>query len=166
MIAQLPIEIYEDERGFLCSCFKENYLNFRFVEDRLSYSKFGVLRGLHGDLKTGKLFIPIQGVFQFYACSLTTNDKLFLPRLSIIDKVAIFVPSGYLNGHFCLSEKAIMMYKWTEYYSGPQMQITVNYKDSYLNIPWEESITPIISERDKNGKSFLEVKEYYENRIR
>lgn len=166
MILQLPIEIYEDERGFLCSCFKENFLTTQFVEDRLSYSKFGVLRGLHGDLKTGKLFIPIQGVFQFYACSLMTTDKLFLSNFSIKDKVAIFIPPGYLNGHFCLSENAIMMYKWTDYYSGPQTQITVNYKDPYLHIPWTESVTPIISERDKTGKSFLEVKKYYENRIR
>jgi len=157
MIKLIPFERYRDDRGHLSSVYKKN--DILFVEDRLSYSKKGVLRGLHGDMYTGKLFIPINGVFQFYAKSLFTDDKIFCSSFSEEFETAIYVPPGYINGHLCLTDNCIMLYKWTYPYTGPENQFTVRYDDKDLNINWDYSIIFNISDRDKNGITFKELKE-------
>ena len=172
-IRLIPLERYYDKgdfpRGYLKPIYKKQELQDLpdFVEDRLSISKKGVLRGLHGDNKTGKLFIPIQGVFQFFAINvLNPKDRLFYSLLGANMNTAIYVPPNYLNGHYCLTDDTIMLYKWTEPYDGPENQFTVDYKDPDLNISWDfKGESPIISERDRNGISFKELREQYENRI-
>lgn len=165
-ITFVPLGQFLDNRGFLSSLYQKGEGVPDFVEDRLSVSTKGVLRGLHGDDITGKLFIPIYGEMQFYARSLLTNDEVFLPSFSLKNKIAIYVPPLYVNGHLSLTDETIMLYKWTHAYRGPENQYTVAYNDCTLNIPWNTSVPFNLSERDKTGKSFLEVKKYYENRIR
>jgi dTDP-4-dehydrorhamnose 3,5-epimerase len=163
------IEKFKDERGYLCPLWKKdksewNYLS-NFYEDRLSVSKKYVLRGLHGDFTTGKLFIPIRGRFEFFAQQINGSDSIFI-ELNSDKPQAVYVPPRYINGHLCLGDgDNILLYKWTNYYNGPENQITVAWNDSFLNVPWSTS-APVLSERDKSANSYeYIINKFYSGRL-
>ena len=145
---------YKDDRGFLSSYWKSNSDYPEFVEDRYSYSHKHVLRGLHGDSKIGKLIVPIYGVVQFFAKCYNKDSKYFgeevLLELDYQDPQAIYLPPHYINGHLCLSKECIFLYKWTDYYNGPDEQVTVRYDDPSLAVEWDSPFF-VLSERDKKG---------------
>ena len=152
---------YYDNRGHLSPIWRNDYDNLSFVEDRLSVSNKGVLRGLHGDKVTGKLFIPITGVFQFFAYGIFTKERISYELFCNDFDIGIYVPPNYINGHLCMTDNCIMLYKWTNYYKGPENQFTVRYDDPTLGIHWQEK-NPILSDRDKNGLSLLELEKNYD----
>ena len=175
MIQLIPFETYWDvepttgkcvfSRGKLQSLYRvDNNVLPQFVEDRLVYSNKNVLRGLHGDNKTGKLFYPIRGVFEFFARSVTGPDKFRHTLFGNELGYAVYVPPNYINGHLCLTDDCIMLYKWTHFYEGPEKQYTVAYNDPELDIDWGVK-DPILSERDKKGISFKDLREQYDNKI-
>lgn len=155
-ITLIATEKFDDSRGYLSSLWRNSKLNLHFLEDRLSVSSKNVLRGLHGDKTTGKLFIPISGRYTFYAKSLVNSDLMFIKDFSADDNVAIYVPPNYINGHLCKSDNCVMLYKWTREYMGPDVQFTVKYDDPELGIDWGID-NPIISTRDQNGISYSEL---------
>lgn len=147
------LDIYRDDRGYnMPICLNDE----SYVEDRMFVSNKYALRGLHGDKTTGKLFIPMAGAFQIYAKNLSSDDSLVM---IILPGHSVFIPAGYINGTLGLDNNNVMYYKWTEFYKGPENQITVRWDDPTLAIQWLTK-SPIISERDRNGKSFNEVKCY------
>ena len=161
-ITIIKTESFYDYRGYLSSMWRKSTFGLDFVEDRLSVSRRHTLRGLHGDKVTGKLFIPIRGYYKFYARSVKDDsDSLFIESLSPDSNIAIYVPPNYINGHYCKTDDCIMMYKWTNEYMGPDVQFTVKYDDPELNINW--GITdPIISDRDRNGIPFSQLRANYD----
>ena len=163
MITVTDLPKYQDHRGFITSFWTPKI--GEFVEDRYSFSTKHVLRGLHGDRTTGKLIVLVQGEVEFFSTSYCKDTQDFgkhtFLRLSGKEPQAIFVPAGYLNGHLCLSEECVFLYKWSDYYKGPENQVCVFYKDEDLGIPWSVS-DPILSERDKTSTTkFKEI--IYEN---
>ena len=126
----------------------------KFVEDKISFSKKSVLRGLHGDEETYKLISCIYGdIFLAIADMRVDNRTLKHTKtfyLSDKKPTMILVPPGCVNGHLCLSKECIFFYKWSKKYTGPEEQITVRWNDPSLNIPWPIE-DPILSERDRNA---------------
>jgi len=146
---------WEDHRGFLTSFWKTS--DGEYVEDRFSYSTKGVLRGLHGDLTTDKLIVVVSGKVEFFATPYHMGhpdwgNKTFI-TLDSKKPQAIFLPKGYINGHLCLSDDCVFLYKWTKEYAGPEAQVTVKYDDPTLDIKWSIK-NPTVSDRDMHGKSF------------
>ena len=112
----------------------------------------GFLSSLWNDLKTS-LGTPINTQKANTAIKSDFGNHTFL-NLSSDDPCAIEVPPGYLNGHLCLSEDCVFFYKWSQYYRGPEGQVTVRYDDTDLEIPWSIS-QPILSQRDSEvGNTF------------
>ena len=147
------IEHYKDERGFLASIWKEDYWN-KFLEDRISISKKGVIRGFHGDKKTEKLCICLSGSIKLVAWDILNKKKteVFLKNA---DK-SVYIPPNFLLAHQCYSKNCVLLYKWTQYYNGPESQYSVRYDDPTINADWI-NIKPILSKRDKEAKSLKEI---------
>ena len=145
-----PIPTYNDDRGFVSSFWTPEVGTF--VEDRYSVSKQNVLRGLHGDLTTTKLIVVLHGEVEFFATPYCKNHKDFgkhtFLRLSGEEPRSVYLPSGYINGHLCISSECVFLYKWSHYYKGAENQVSVAYDDEDLNIPWSIS-DPILSDRDR-----------------
>lgn len=154
-VQTFPIESYKDHRGEINSLWKENRYTCRFLEDRISYSKCGVLRGFHCDGWNSKLFICLQG--SIYLVVVDKNGIWDSTFLSSNRKVAVLVPPSMFNATLCLSSECIMFYKWSHEYLPPEQQYTLKYNDPTINVDWP--ITPILSERDQNGKSWQEIKQ-------
>jgi dTDP-4-dehydrorhamnose 3,5-epimerase-like enzyme len=166
MISVTDIEKYSDSRGYLSPVWKKGDKDYpEFVEDRLSVSKKYVLRGLHGDFTTGKLFIPVRGRFEFFAQEMNGSDSIFI-ELNSEKPQAVYVPPGYVNGHLCLGDRDnILLYKWTRYYDGPEGQVTVAWNDPILNVPWSTA-APVLSDRDKLADSYEDtINKFYSGRL-
>jgi len=124
-----------------------------FVQDDLSYSRYGVLRGLHGDDRTWKLISCVMGSFLLTLVDCRPESKTYktwiqMPMSSLLFKT-VLVPPMFANGHLCTSEKCIFHYKQSEYYH-PERQFVIKWNDPALNIPWPNK-DPILSKRDTEG---------------
>jgi len=157
-----PVSFY-DFRGEYLETFSAKTYKFKdrhgndvvFVEDDISVSKRGVLRGLHGDDKTWKLIQCLWGEIFVAVADMRRDSPTYLQwdSFSVSDKnrLQILIPAGCANGHLCLSEKCIFSYKQSQFYSGSDNQFTVRWDDPKLNISWPVS-DPLLSERDSTAK--------------
>ncbi len=147
--------VHEDARGNFYETYNEkDYINAgltaRFVQDDVSRSKQGVLKGMHGDAGTYKLVQCVKG--SVYAVILNCDEKSsdfgkwesFI--LSDENKCQLYIPPMYGNGYYVLSEEAVYTYKQSTYY-GEYKQFTYKWNDERFNIKWP-SAASIISERD------------------
>ncbi len=146
---------YDDERGCIYPGYKNKWMpSLNFVEDRFSYSHYGVVRGFHGDDKTTKLCMCIEGELKLVLWDLKNKIRADF-TLREGDGVQILIPPYHLNAHQCLSDKCILYYKWTEPYSEPQW--TVHCEDKRIGAYWD--FEPLyLSERDRNGLRLEDLK--------
>jgi dTDP-4-dehydrorhamnose 3,5-epimerase len=122
-------DLFSDDRGYFFESYrKEKYaeigLDINFVQDNISQSKKGTLRGLHyqvGDKAQGKLCQVISGKILDVAVDIRfgspTFGKHYTHMLNTEKKMQIWIPSGLAHGFSVLSDEAIFSYKCTNYYS-------------------------------------------------
>ena len=154
-LLEYDIEPFTDFRGDIWSLYQLSEELPDFVEDKVSISKKNVLRGLHGDFHTSKLITCLYGKFFLAVVDIRKNSPTFNKsitfELSYDNPKLILVPSGCLNGHLSLSNECVFFYKWSEFYDGPEKQVTVKWDEPTYNIRWPIK-KPILSDRDKNAK--------------
>ena len=148
-----------EKRGNQYTFYQKNDLGVDFVQDKISKSHQGVIRGFHGDNKTWKLITCVHGKIKFVTYDIDTSVK----KDYILDSddsysKSIVLPPRTLNAHQCLSLSCIFLYKLSEYYTSPDDQWSVYFNDSEINPSWEEGYKPIISDRDLNAKSLKELR--------
>ena len=155
----IEVEVFEDHRGeyveiYNEELFRKHGIDLAFIEDDISVSSQGVLRGIHGDDITWKLISCLHGRFYFVVvnCDRASSDfgKWQSFTLSDRNRLQVLVPPKYGNGHVVLSEKAIFHYKQTTTYD-PKKQFTYTWDDPVLNIWWPIK-NPILSWRDEFGR--------------
>ncbi len=150
--------IFKDIRGHFRELFhqrefKELISDIGFVQDNLSYSIRGVIRGLHYQLRypQAKLVYIIKGKIFDVAVDIRRGSPTFLRWESHLLRDSstdgIFIPEGFAHGFCVLSEYALIMYKCTEFYH-PEDEYGISWKDPDLSIPWPIS-DPILSEKDR-----------------
>ena len=151
------LKSYPDHRGELYPLWKMfdgETVSHPFVEDRISRSTYGVLRGFHGDSKTWKLMSCLYGEIQLVLWDVEAKTR-YDYLVSDKNKLQVLIPPNYLNAHQCLSQECILFYKWSEYYSGPQDQWSVRWDDPSIGFNWANP--PILSERDSTSRTLNEV---------
>ena len=128
-------------------------VNLDFKHDKFSFSKKGVLRGIHGDTKSWKLVsCPWGKVFQVVVDN-RVNSKTYLKTTTMVldgyKRKMLLIPPMFGNG-FCAFEKDVLYHYKLAYegdYSDANSQFTIAWNDTRLNISWPLS-EPILSERD------------------
>ena len=158
----IKLASFHDFRGEYLETFSAEKYKFHdwkgnpviFVEDDISVSHKGVLRGLHGDDKTWKLIQCLWGEIFVAVVDMRKDSPTFLrtETFSVSDqnRIQLLIPAGCVNGHLCLSEKCIFSYKQSQYYSGSENQFTVRWDDPKLNLKWPVE-NPILSARDSSA---------------
>ena len=133
-----------------------------FVQDNISRSIKGTLRGLHyqvGEFAQGKLCQVLEGEVLDVAVDIRFGSPSFGKYVSAIlseeNHNQIWIPKGFAHGFSVLSEEAIFHYKCTQYYSKDHER-SINYADSDLNINWQVT-HPLISLKDKEAKLFKDI---------
>jgi len=159
-LKSITLDTFKDYRGEIWTVYSDEYTDLKFVADKITISRFGVLRGFHGDPYTAKLITCLSGQFQLAIADTRKNSKTYgnveTYLVSDNEPMVVIVPAGCVNAHLCLSDKCVFYYKWSEHYKGPEEQVTIAWDDPTLNVDW--AITnPILSERDKNGMPSLGI---------
>lgn len=150
---------YIDNRGIIYTIFDSRDINIKFVQDKVTRSYKGVIRGFHGDNKTYKLISCLYGTIKLVAYDIDTNEKKeYILDSESPEHISVLVPPRCLNAHQCLSDICIFHYKWSEYYTTPQDQWTVKYDDPEIAANWDNSLPVILSQRDTEAPSLQSFK--------
>ena len=149
--------VFGDERGF----FKETYHAQRyreagipqtFVQDNLSRSRKGILRGLHmqNPHGQGKLVQVLEGEVFDVALDVRKGSPTFGEwvgmTLSASNHRQLYIPPGFAHGFCVTSESALFFYKCTDIYH-PECEVGIAYNDPALGIRWPVS-DPLVSAKD------------------
>jgi dTDP-4-dehydrorhamnose 3,5-epimerase len=154
----LEPRVFADNRGHFLELFQaERYLERgvpeRFVQDNLSYSAKGVVRGLHYQLgrPQGKLVGVILGEVFDVAVDIRRDSPTFGHHTGIVlssrNYRQLYIPEGFAHGFCVLSESAIVYYKCTDFYV-PGEERGIRWNDPSLNIAWPVP-DPVLSEKDR-----------------
>lgn len=161
--------IFEDDRGhflesFRKEIFKQKGVEYHFVQDNISTSTKGTVRGLHYQIhpySQAKLVMAIYGEILDVAVDIRKDSPTFGQHFSTIlndkNRHMMLVPSGFAHGFSVLSKKATVAYKCDEYYN-KESERGIRWNDSSLNIDWKTD-TPILSEKDKKQPLLTEIPE-------
>jgi dTDP-4-dehydrorhamnose 3,5-epimerase len=150
-------QIFEDKRGYLRETFRNKLIKKEFIFDVMSFSKRGVLRGLHIQIERSqaKIITVTHGKVLDVAVDLRKKSKTFGKYFSIVisDKsdFSFYIPEGFAHGFLCLSENCTLNYKCSEY-RHPKSETTLKWDDKSVNIKWPIK-KPLLSKKDQNGKS-------------
>ena len=170
----LEPDVFNDDRGFFLESYsKQRYEKFGipddFVQDNISKSKRGTVRGLHyqvGEKAQGKLCQVIEGEVLDVAVDIRFNSPTFGKYFSIIlnseKKTQLWIPTGFAHGFSVLSDEAIFSYKCTNYYS-KEHERAILFNDPDLKIDWKVD-SPIVSEKDLSAAKFKDIeKDFFYN---
>ena len=165
----LEPKVFCDGRGYLFESFNQKYfedtigLSPRFVQENHSKSTKGVLRGMHYQIPPkaqGKLIRVIQGEIYDAVVDIRKNSptvgQWFGEFLSAENKRQLWIPPGFAHGFLTLSDTAQILYKATDFYA-PEKERCLAWNDPDILIGWPLQGEPLLSEKDKNGVSLLDV---------
>jgi dTDP-4-dehydrorhamnose 3,5-epimerase len=131
------------------------------VQDNVSSSQYGVLRGLHFQHPhgQGKLVWVVQGEVFDVAVDICqgspTRGQWFGAMLSANNKRQLWLPAGYAHGFCVTSEAALFVYKCTDYYQ-PDAETAVLWSDPAIAINWPVEC-PRLSARDASASLLSEI---------
>ena len=158
-------QVFIDDRGF----FMENYradlfqalgLPSDFVQDNHSYSRKGVLRGLHfqWDPPMGKLMRVTHGTAFLVAADIRkgspTLGKWVGLEVSAENKKQVWAPAGYARGFCAMTDDVEVQYKCTGVYNG-KAESAIRWDDPDLSIDWPMKDIRI-SEKDRRAQTFAQ----------
>jgi len=159
-------KLFGDPRGFFMELYREDRyagsgIAARFVQDNLSRSAQGVLRGLHfqNPRSQGKLVTVLRGSVLDVAVDVRTGSPTFGRHLAIElsdeNRRQLWVPRGFAHGFLVRSDSADFFYKCDEVYS-PADEVVLRWDDPELGIDWGCN-SPKVSARDSGGISFAQL---------
>lgn len=154
-------KLYFDDRGAFFESFNQKKfkelsgLDINFVQDNVSFSKKGVLRGLHfqqAPFEQAKLVQVLKGKVLDVAVDIRENSpsygKYVSYELSDENSFQLFIPRGFAHGFLTLSEEVVFSYKCDNYYA-PDCDSGIIYNDSNININWGDNVENlIVSDKD------------------
>ncbi len=165
-------KVFGDDRGWFFESFNEKDFSdvvgekATFVQDNHSFSKKGVLRGLHYQTQKtqAKLVRVCHGAVFDVAVDLRKASSTFGywagVELSAENKKQLWVPAGFAHGFFVLSETAEFLYKTTDYWHAASEKCIV-WNDPNLNIQWPDiGMQPALNSKDAAGLSWSEAPKF------
>lgn len=158
----LEPSVFEDERGCFYEAFNKKKLEealgyqVNFVQDNVSVSKYGVVRGLHyqeAPFAQAKLVSVSKGRVQDVVVDLRKENSTYLKHVSVelsdVNRKMLFIPKGMAHGFAVISDEAEFRYKVDEYYN-KESEKGLFFNDPKLQIDWSIDDNDIIlSEKDR-----------------
>lgn len=158
--------VFTDERGRFVETYREQAyreigLTAAFVQDNLSTSVRGTLRGLHFQraYPQGKLVMVTRGEIFDVAVDIRRDSSTYRrwvgTRLTSESARQVWIPPGFAHGFLALSEMADVVYKVTAPYVADDQHCVI-WNDRELGIPWPIA-EPLLSPRDRIAPSLAEL---------
>jgi dTDP-4-dehydrorhamnose 3,5-epimerase len=168
----LTSPVHRDDRGLFLETwnardFEAAGVPALWVQDNLSDSVRGVLRGLHCQVQQGqgKLVRCIAGAVFDVAVDVRSQSPTFGQwcgvRLDAESHEAMWIPRGFAHGYYVLSERATVHYKATDYYA-PEHERCLRWDDPDVGIAWPllAGAPPILSDKDARAASLAQAREW------
>lgn len=162
--------VHGDDRGFFLEAWNRASFDeavgesIEFVQDNVSRSGRGVVRGLHYQVPPhaqGKLVWVVQGTIWDVAVDFRRGSPTFGHHygveLSEAERTSLWIPPGFAHGFLVVSDHADVTYKVAGAYYAPESERAVRWDDPDLAIPWPIEVDPIVSEKDTHARSFAEA---------
>ncbi|HKK46722.1 MAG TPA: dTDP-4-dehydrorhamnose 3,5-epimerase [Balneolaceae bacterium] len=162
----LKPKVFRDDRGLFLETYREEHLaakdiDVHFVQDNLSKSQKGTVRGLHYQIEhpQDKLIMVMQGAILDVAVDLRQSSPAFgqftAMELSARNKYQLFIPKGFAHGFSVLSDEALVYYKCSDYYH-PEGERGLLWNDPSLGIDWKVT-DAVISDKDQHQPRLKEI---------
>ena len=157
----INLRAHGDHRGFFKEIFRahdfaEQVSAVPFVQENISCSRHNVLRGLHYDPAMAKLVQVVSGRTYHVIVDLRRDSPTYLKweafDLSDDRHVQIFVPAGFANGFYVVSDIAYVHYKQTSYYN-PATERILRWNDPVAGVKWPTD-APDLSDRDRTAPDY------------
>ncbi len=154
-------KVFGDTRGYFMESYQvkryqEAGIATPFVQDNISRSQKGVLRGLHFQTQCAqdKLVMVSRGQVFDVAVDLRPGSPTFGRSYGVIlndqNHWQLFVPKGFAHGFYVMEDQTDFCYKCSDYYD-PQFETGILWSDPDLQIDWPlfPDLTPIVSPKDQ-----------------
>lgn len=165
--------VFADARGFFFETYNEERyreagITQQFVQDNISKSSYGVVRGLHfqkSPYSQAKLVQVIEGAVLDVAVDLRSDSATYgqwhAVELTAENHLQFLIPRGFAHGFAVLSETAIFTYKCDNLYH-PESEGGIIYNDPTLNIDWGiPADKALISEKDTKHPLFKDLEKIF-----
>ena len=157
---------FHDDRGFFTETYKESeFLEIgipKFVQDNLSESSKGVIRGLHwqnAPYGQGKLVSCVSGSILDVAVDIRKESPTFGRYVSVElnsnEAISLWVPEGFAHGFQSLENETRVFYKVTSYWD-KSSERSLLYSDTDISIPWR-NLEPVVSTKDREAPNLREL---------
>ena len=164
-IVVLEADVYGDDRGHFMESYRSDAMRAlglpdAFVQENQSWSRHGVIRGLHfqWDPPMAKLMRVTSGTALLVAVDIRpgspTLGRFFSLEVSAENRLQLYAPAGFARGFAVLSEHAEVQYKCTALYNA-RGESGIRWNDPRIGIPWPVD-RPILSPKDAAAESLGE----------
>lgn len=161
-------EVFGDSRGWFYESYSQKKLadlgiNDVFVQDNRSFTAAkGTIRGLHcqrNPMAQAKLLTCLSGEIMDVAVDVRKGSPTYLKWIKVIlsgeNKKMFYIPEGFLHGFLTLTDNVEVMYKVNRFYCC-ENDLSIKYNEPLFGVEWGVD-SPILSDKDKNAKSFEEA---------
>ena len=161
-------EVFDDARGLFYESWSESRyadagMPRHFVQDNISASSQGTLRGLHLQHPhgQGKLVQVIGGKVFDVAVDVRLGSPTFGRWTGLVlseaNRHQLYIPTGFAHGFCVISHSALFAYKCTDFYDR-ESELTVAWDDMDIGIVWPLK-HPVLSKKDSEGRSLAELRQ-------
>jgi dTDP-4-dehydrorhamnose 3,5-epimerase len=151
-LLRLPLRRFEDERGWFAELRRESRLPRRTVQTNVSFSRRGVIRGLHyHERGQDDLFVCLQGTARVVVLDRQT-DETYTEDIGDDNPVAIYIPGRHAHGFEALTDLLFLYHVTEEYDPDDPDEHEIPWNDPRVADLWSIE-TPILSSRDAVGSS-------------
>jgi dTDP-4-dehydrorhamnose 3,5-epimerase len=151
-IQRIPLQIHSDDRGWFAELRKDSGLPKAMVQTNLSFSRAGVIRGLHfHERGQDDLFTCLRGTARIVVLDRETGET-FTEDIGDENPVAIYVPGRHAHGFEALTDVLFCYHVTAEYDPSDPDEHTVPWNDERVAHLWSAS-APILSARDSTATS-------------
>ena len=146
-VLRIPLRRLEDERGWFCELRRDSALPRRMVQTNASFSRAGVIRGLHfHERGQDDLFIVVEGTARVVVLDRETGAT-FTEDIGDDNPIGLYVPGHHAHGYEALTDVLLCYHVTEEYDPDDPDEHGVPWNDPRVAHLWSTT-TPILSERD------------------
>jgi dTDP-4-dehydrorhamnose 3,5-epimerase len=145
-LLRIPLRRFEDERGWFAEIRRESWLPHETRQTNVSFSRAGVIRGLHYHLRQDDLFVCLQGTARVVVLDRVTGET-FTEDIGDDNPVALYIPGRHAHGFEALTDLVFCYQVTREYDPAEPDEHGIPWNDPRVRHLWRTQ-SPILSVRD------------------